>query len=120
MIKPTRQDLFNTAYAGLKAQGFKQSLDSYGQCKYRGRGGLKCAVGHLIPDERYNSSFEGSGAASSDIAGMVGVGPENDNAAIFLIALQRAHDNCATPEQMQGNLREVAKKYELTIEGVPA
>ena len=120
MKEPTRQDLFDMAYAGLKKQGFAQSLDSHGhgQCKYRGRGGLKCAVGHLIPDERYSSSFEGYGAASGAIVEVIGIDHQNDEAAILLVAMQRAHDNGTTPASMQGKLREVAKKYELTIEGV--
>ena len=31
------------------------------RCAYRGDGGSKCAVGHILPDEVYNEVFEGEG-----------------------------------------------------------
>lgn len=35
-----------------------------GMCAYRGDGGLKCAVGCLIPDEMYSKDFEHNGVES--------------------------------------------------------
>jgi len=43
--------------AAVLRQGKASAIDGEG-CKYR-HGDLRCAVGHLIPDEQYDSSFEG-------------------------------------------------------------
>lgn len=34
------------------------------ECAYRGENGLKCAIGHLIPDDLYLPQFEGTGIHS--------------------------------------------------------
>jgi len=57
----TKQEIFDTVYNGLAAQGFKQSVDTVG-CSYRGRDDTKCAFGHLIPDEQYSSFLENESA----------------------------------------------------------
>lgn len=38
------------------------SMKESGGCWYRGEGGMKCAVGCLIPDEAYSDNIEGAGA----------------------------------------------------------
>ena len=48
-----------------------RAVDADGFCMYRGRGGTKCAVGCLIPDEAYDRVMEGSGAKGS-------IGPLDD------------------------------------------
>ena len=113
MKEPTRQDLFNTAYAGLKAQGFKQSLGSRGHCQYRGEDGCKCAVGHLIPDERYNPSFEGNGVTYTPISSAAGV--EEVGGILFLREMQVAHDHGELPLVMEAKLRALAEKHGLTV-----
>ena len=113
MKEPTRQDIFNTAYAGLKAQGFKQSLDGRGYCRYRGEDGCKCAVGHLIPDERYNSSFEGSGVTYTPISSAAGV--EDIDDINFLREMQIAHDQNDLPQLMEAKLRTLAEKHGLMV-----
>jgi len=47
------------------AQGVR-SVDCEGLCQYRGPYGLKCSVGHMIPDEKYHNDLEGV-SASEDI-----------------------------------------------------
>ncbi len=37
-------------------------------CMYRGPGGVKCAVGHLIPDANYKNRMEGQPVYGSDVA----------------------------------------------------
>lgn len=48
----TPQQILDTAYLGLKAQG-KKSLHRFREfaCAYRGKDGTKCGVGMLIDDE---------------------------------------------------------------------
>jgi hypothetical protein len=57
------QEIFNKGYLGLQSQGFKQSIEEgCSACAYKTASGLKCAVGHVIPDEEYYISFEGHSA----------------------------------------------------------
>lgn len=62
-----RQWAFDTALAGLRAQGCRSLSPNGVTCLYRGQDGLKCAVGFLIPDERYVQSLdEGNSAGAAD------------------------------------------------------
>jgi hypothetical protein len=125
-----KQEAFNTAYNGIKAQGFKQSLLNNGSnmCAYRSPDGLKCAVGHMISDEQYNSDFETK--IASFVLEKLGISltEKEDN---FVTALQCAHDgnyyggffeqlsertrNLMTPEKMKERLEIVANRYNLEI-----
>lgn len=46
----TPQEMFDTAYLKIIQQGQKCTAHN-GGCKYRGPSGLKCAIGHMIPDD---------------------------------------------------------------------
>ena len=48
------QEWFNTMVRGLAAQGWKQAIDAAGICAYRTSDGLRCAVGHLLDEDRAN------------------------------------------------------------------
>lgn len=62
------QSIFNRIWKRTREQG-KRSLEqvqSLGRpgtssltCRYRGVGGLKCGIGHVIPDEIYDPQMEG-------------------------------------------------------------
>lgn len=79
------QDIYNTVRTHLLTQNAKSMRPSRlpagdPQCAYRGSGGMKCAVGVLIPDEKYSPSMEGYSvhrAATADAAGVTRV---NDGA----------------------------------------
>lgn len=64
-----KQEIFDTVVTHLFTQR-KQAMDKRTDaCVYRARGGLKCAVGCLIPDKLYHRCLEGmtpSQMASSD------------------------------------------------------
>lgn len=50
-IEPiTPQAAFDAALFGIRGQGYKRS-ETYGACKYRGDNGLKCGIGHILPDD---------------------------------------------------------------------
>lgn len=51
------QEIFDFVYEKLKEQGEAATKKNVG-CVYRGPGGTKCALGHLIPDEKYNPTLE--------------------------------------------------------------
>ncbi len=121
----TRQEAFDKAYKGLAGQGFKKSILSNGleSCAYRGADGLKCAVGFLIPDEKYQKKFEGVAVCEpyelvserreilEELFEAANIDPED---ALFYEGLQYAHDNSEVID-METNLRNLAKMYHLTI-----
>ena len=53
------QEAFEKAFLSLYAQGVKSmNAKKGGMCMYRGEENRKCALGHLIPDDRYLESME--------------------------------------------------------------
>lgn len=54
----TQQELYDIVVAHLRKQHAKSQSPDKKICMYRGEGGLKCAVGVLIPDEIYNHAME--------------------------------------------------------------
>lgn len=53
----TNQTAFNRVVRALRRQK-RRSSDGEKGCLYRGPHGLKCAIGHLIPDRVYNEKME--------------------------------------------------------------
>lgn len=107
----TRQEIFDLAWNGLKAQGFKRSKVVGGpRCLYRSQNGLKCAIGHCIPDEIYSPLMEEEGL--DKVMEIIGV---PDNLFPFAEDLQHAHDGAESPAGMEGNLRRFAERHSLTI-----
>jgi hypothetical protein len=116
----TRQQIFNTAYHGLAAQGFTRSTQSDGvQCAYRGTDNKRCALGYLIPDAIYNPEWDRARLNAHALAN------ENITKAIckensdFLVELQEAHDYAHAPEDMMARLAEFAQLNGLTIPAIP-
>lgn len=121
-----RQEVFNTVYTKLREQG-KRSIVLEGtrqRCMYRGEGGTRCAIGHLIPDELYSEELEGQtvGQICSDPekANIVEVlnkvfGEITELDIHFLNALQFAHDNWTdcTLHTLNTNFRRVAEQFTL-------
>lgn len=54
----TQQEVFDKVASHLLTQN-KKSVGAYGACKYRGDNGMMCAVGCLIGDDEYSSTWEG-------------------------------------------------------------
>ena len=103
------QEIFDHVVPLLFAQG-KRSMyhDGNGEltCAYRGDGGLRCAVGFLIPDELYYEDLEGRDVMSEAVTGVLkNVIPEAllgfDGLGIILNDLQDAHDSWTTDEEVQ-------------------
>jgi hypothetical protein len=53
-----QQETFDTVVSHLRRQNAK-AVGNYGLCVYRSTNGRKCAVGCLIPDDKYSPSLEG-------------------------------------------------------------
>ena len=85
------------------------------QCQYRGPRGLKCAIGHLIPDELYDERMEAKGISTlfADYPSIVEIlDAHTESEREFLIRLQIAHDEYV-PEMWDKAFADVADDYEL-------
>jgi hypothetical protein len=79
-------------------------------CVYRGANGCKCAVGCLIPDDKYSPDLEGHGVATTTIREVLGDYLEHGN---MLVSLQRIHDNYQ-PNMWEEQFLVLANHYSLT------
>lgn len=112
------QILLDKAVSGLSRQGFEKSVNydpdtTSPQCKYRGRNGLRCALGHLIPDEKYNPKWErhtpDAVPAGCGITAACGLDAYNYDDVQWLLDLQSCHDKASSSQDMIDRLREFAK-----------
>ena len=108
-MNPARQDIFDRVATHLLLQG-RPALNAEGYCKLRGNDGTKCAVGCLIPDERYHQQLEQIAAVYDPEQGntdpflleLIGV---HDDATIYLLSrLQMLHDEEDSPVWGEGLL----------------
>lgn len=117
----TKQKIFNKVYKHLLTQKKKSMIDDSEapngyRCLYRGKDGLKCAIGALIPDRLYNVGIENMGISylmsrNADIAKYLG-----RSHTFFLSELQSIHDSSFhTPAQWEDKLKMLAKTHDLTI-----
>ena len=88
-----RQTIFNQSLAAIEAQG-TASMDSEGKCLHRGPNGTRCAIGHLIPDDKYDEVLEGYRAWHEPVAALFGLGAGAEDAEDrnFLRRIQSCHD----------------------------
>lgn len=113
----TDQELYNKVKAHLLAQRTKAMYGN--MCRYRTPDGLKCAIGCLIPDDKYNPSFEGRGIADRGDGQESSVFPIADAAGIvpsqFPLAgdLQWIHDHI-DPVYWEEKLVRVARSFHIT------
>jgi hypothetical protein len=88
----TLQEVFNIVSAHLLTQ-VKRSMvclhnDQHESCAYRGKNGMKCAAGILIPDDQYDISMERTAWVS-----IVDRGTVEDKFAREINQLQIIHDS---------------------------
>lgn len=122
------QEAFNKMYLGLAGQKFEKSVSDRNRCQYRGVEGRKCAIGHLISDENYNTGLELKSVFSWDVnhaltasgVDMIGNGIDvTSEAEQVLNECQQSHDNSVSPEDMQHLLKKVAAAHNLTVPELP-
>jgi len=134
MTKPWKFDfkgVFDRVRKFAKDQG-KKSLDDDHEwdgeeCRYRNKDGLKCFVGCLIPDDRYDPSTEGKDVCNRTVLDQIpefdgiilpsddptyrSLMTENVRRAIeFLGDLQAIHDGFE-PDEWEDEFEEMAKQY---------
>jgi len=97
MTPTTPQEIFDTVAKHLFEQGKPALSSSGGMCVYRGKNGLKCAAGILIPDEMYNDDMEGRTIEETFL-------PDNLHKSVDLIMeLQEIHD-VADPNEIRSSV----------------
>ncbi len=127
MTKLTNQQVFDLAATHLLTQN-ERSVDydpqddrGSGKCMYRGVGGLKCAIGALIPDELYTPQIE-----NTPVDVLINRSPKVKELfagihRMLLCALQRCHDNLSPP-QWHDELHRIARRFSLSptaLIGIP-
>lgn len=102
------REAFEIVKKHLLCQGKKsQSLNGY--CKYRGEGGLKCAIGALIPDDKYKECYDRD-TGLLEILDQCGLGNLN---YMMVSELRVIHDSLEIKEWPEA-LTRVSRKYDLT------
>lgn len=109
LVDITAQEAFDTVAAHLLNQ-MDRAVSENGDCAYRGCGGLKCAVGVLIPDSIYDPKWEGD----SCFGLIANYNVFDESLGWLLTRLQDVHDNYG-PRLWAIRLREVADWCELVI-----
>lgn len=108
------QEIFDLACKGMLRQG-RKSLNESNFCAYRGRDGLKCAVGHIIPDNLYMEEFdERDGEHYTSVMRKLRdhIMVEDDRGLTLLGRLQLVHDH-RSPGCWPGELAEIASEFSL-------
>lgn len=111
----THQEIFNKVARHLLTQNKKSVLFSGGSCAYRGKDGLKCAIGCLISDDDYCFAMEGNSVTtlSYDFPGL-GL-REITEQSNLLLSFQNIHDNFP-PNEWWKRLLTLATFYNLSAE----
>lgn len=117
------QELFNESVKGLFSQGYAQArvlTDAGDACEYRGAGGMKCAIGHLIDDETAKQWQRRSWHSITCSFGMpAGLGvlciTTGQGYGTIGSHLQSCHDAASSPVAMRDNLKTFAEAYGLAF-----
>ena len=111
------QQVFDYVLEKLREQGCQSKY--MGKCLYRGPDGLKCAAGHLIPDDEYDEKMEGGllkGTYNIIYNSLVNSYFLQKGANIDLLAgLQLVHDNYW--DTREEKFERLAKWLNLTYQG---
>lgn len=89
-----KQEMFTKVWRGLETQKWEKSRADKIGCLYRGPNGMKCAAGHLIPDEKYKPKMEGDPILLllTHDPSLFGE-PITDEDMYFVYDMQQAHDS---------------------------
>lgn len=117
----TDQEAFDTALFKLREQGVRslrvEVPGALTMCVYRAPNGVKCAVGHLIPDEHYSPELEGNEVTRlpPELMNSVFAGVNPD----LLADMQFVHDvhmpetKGAPLDRWEGRMKLLAEKFGL-------
>lgn len=108
---PSRQEMFNRAYLGLKSQGFNQCMID-GTCVYNGPNGQHCAWGWVdtVPDRHNGVSVGTLAFRGIGLAARLSLDDLN-----WADKLQACHDQAFDARAVKVRLETFAAKCDLTI-----
>ncbi len=108
-LPETAQEVFDIVYKYLMKQKCRCTHDGDigSGCAYRGLGGTKCAAGVLIPDEKYERTFEHKRWDQ-----LVEKGWVPNSHKHLIMRLQTIHD-LTKPELWNWELRRAAEEFQL-------
>ena len=116
-MKYTNQTAFDTVVKNLLKQNERSIQPDSNYCAYRGKNGLKCAIGWLIPDELYEERMENYIYLFYG-GGFPKLKPFFDQVDILLLrALQDIHDR-DEPKNWKEKFLKLAERYDLDISEV--
>lgn len=104
----TPQSVFDKALFGIRQQG--GFAKSGGICRYR-MSNLACAIGWLLPDDRYRKDLEGMSVEQlmgETLEELEGVDVN------LLCDMQVAHDEAASLEEWETRMQYIAESFGLT------
>lgn len=132
-VKAVAQQVFDVVATHLFTQG-KQAREG-GNCQYRTKAGLKCAVGALITDESWKKLQQKGFHNNGSVWGIVYLLPEafeptipaamtkNKEINKLLKALQQLHDSNAYANFSEARWKRLlcfmATEFELSIANIP-
>ena len=109
----SKQDTFDRVYLGLKAQDFQRATNNVGSCVFQNSNNLRCAIGHLPPDNLLPKNATISSLLDLDY------NFHDFHDYSLVLDLMKAHDQGTTPFLMQNMLEVVAHKFKLEIPNDP-
>ena len=119
------QQMFDKAVGGIKAQGCLSKVTTGASgvpaCYYRhpDNPAVRCAVGHLIPDEVYDPSMEGCGSfsvlARPEVGEALALPEDHDEVGHLRASLQGAHDDCRNVEQFLVRAAQIGRAKGLDV-----
>lgn len=112
----TLQEAFDKVWEHFVVEGKPPAMHDW-ECRYRMSDGRRCAIGVLIPDERYEEGFEGESPLSSRLRPLLGellpgVPPS------VLESLQMCHDGADENNfttSVRKKLATFAMNHDLTV-----
>lgn len=120
MEQLTEQIIFDRTCEHMKSQKV-QAITPNGRCRYRTEDGLKCNVGHLIPDEDYDPKMDANSTGGA-ISTVLCRFPQLHYLRPFqhlLSDLQAVHDSLLVRREnllngyTAGRMLHISKKYKL-------
>lgn len=103
------QEIFDTVASHLLHQN-KQCKGEDGYCKYRNSEGLKCAIGALIPEDKYSLKMEEE-PITCVMEGVLDWFTHHN----LLMDLQKCHDTL-DPKDWKSELYQISAKHGLVTE----
>jgi hypothetical protein len=85
-----------------------------GACRYRGHGGLRCAIGALIDDAHYSKELEGHAASAEPVTDALRLSGVTRVSRNFLDELQEVHDG-SEPLTWRSRLQTLAIEEGLSM-----